>query len=347
MMSSARDRVSLPAGLPAALPAGLSAGLGRAGRQVAGYFTREVDPGAGDLTGKVIVVTGAARGIGAAVARNLAGRGARLALLGLEPDELKIVAEDCGDGAAWWEVDVANGEELAKVALGVAEHFGGVDAAVVNAGIGGGGPVVLADPTAFDRIIEVNLLGSVRTARAFLPYLVDRRGYLLQIASLAAIAHTPMMSAYCASKAGVEAFADCLRTEVGHHGVGVGVAYLSWIDTDMVRGGDAVEGLGNLRASAPFPLNRTYPIATAADQIAAGVAARATRVYAPRWVAALLRSRGLQPTRLPRPLTQKIARIEEILRSSGTGRSASVGAGGEADAREYARPVPAEVSDSR
>lgn len=327
-MSSPRDRISLPAGLPA--------GLGRAGHQVAAYFTREVAPREGDLTGKVIVVTGAARGIGAAVARALAGRGARLALLGLEPDELKNVAEDCGDGAAWWEVDVANGDELAKVALGVAEHFGGVDVVVVNAGIGGGGPVRLAEPAAFDRIIEVNLLGSVRTARAFLPYLVARRGYLLQIASVAAIVHTPMLAAYSASKAGVEAFADCLRTEVEHHGVGVGVAYLSWIDTDMVRAGDAVEGLGELRTAAPFPLNRTYPVAAAADRIVAGIASRAPRVYAPRWVAALLRGRGAaQPTRLPRRVTARLARIEETLRASGAGRSWSVGAGGEADAREY------------
>ena len=92
-------------------------------------------------------------------------------------------------------------------------------------------------PPSYDRVIEVNLLGSVRTVRAFLPALVASRGYVLQVASLAAMVPAPLMSAYCASKSGVEAFAHSLRAELAHHGVDVGVAYLAWTDTAMVRGG--------------------------------------------------------------------------------------------------------------
>ena len=113
---------------------------------------------------------------------------------------------------------------LAAVAREVADRFSRVDAVVANAGIASGGPLLLADPASFDRVIEVNLLGSVRTARAFLPALVASQGYYLQIASAAAFVPLPMMAAYCASKSGVEAFAHAVRTEVAHHGVDVGVA---------------------------------------------------------------------------------------------------------------------------
>lgn len=115
-----------------------------------------------------------------------------------------------------------------------------------------GGPFLDSDPDAFDRVIHVNLLGSIATARAFLPALLESRGYLLQIASLAAITPAPMMAAYCASKSGVEAFAHSLRAEMGHRGVTVGVGYLSWTDTDMVRGADEDDVLRELRARLPW-----------------------------------------------------------------------------------------------
>ena len=163
------------------------------------------------MQGKVVAVTGAARGLGAALARQLTERGARVALLGLEPEELDAVSSSC-PGSRWWEVDVTNSAALNDVAQELAEHFGRLDAVVINAGVASGGPFLHADPAAFDRTIEINLLGSVRTLRAFLPALVASKGYALQIASLAALAPAPMMAAYCASKSGVEAFA-----EIGAH----------------------------------------------------------------------------------------------------------------------------------
>ncbi len=132
---------------------------------------------------------------------------------------------------------------MAAVAGEVLAHFGRIDTVVANAGVATGGPFLDSDPDAFDRVIHVNLLGSIATARAFLPALVESRGYFLQIASLAAITPAPMMAAYCASKSGVEAFAHSLRAELGYKGVKVGVGYLSWTDTDMVRGADEDEAL--------------------------------------------------------------------------------------------------------
>ena len=164
-----------------------------------------------EMAGQVVVVTGAARGIGALLAMRLAAGNARVALLGLEPGELARVSACCGPCARWWEVDVTDERALAAVAAAVRDAYGRIDVVVANAGIAVGGPFFRSDPGAFARVIEVNLLGSAATARAFLPALAESRGYLLQVASLAALAPAPMMAAYCASKAGVEAFAHALR----------------------------------------------------------------------------------------------------------------------------------------
>lgn len=212
------------------------------------------------LNGQVAVVTGAARGVGAMLARELGARGARLALVGLEPDELERVAEEMGPDAGCWTADVTDREAMARVAEEVVERYGRVDVVVANAGVATGGPFLDVDPADFERVVQVNLLGSVVTARAFLPALLASRGYLLQIASLAAITPAPLMTAYCASKAGVEAFAHCLRAEVGFKGVRVGVGYLSWTDTDMVRGADEDDVMREARSRLPWLTNRTYPL---------------------------------------------------------------------------------------
>ena len=205
------------------------------------------------LRDAVVVVTGAGRGIGAALAVSLAQAGARIAAVGLEPDELAATVARCGPGsrARAWTADVTGGDRMQAVAAEVGAHFGRVDVVVANAGIGLGGLFGDGDPAAFRRVIEVNLLGSAATARAFLPALLASRGYYLQVASLAALAPAPLMTAYAASKAGAEAFAHALRGEVAHQGVAVGVAYLSWTDTDMVRAADEDEVLARIRAGLP------------------------------------------------------------------------------------------------
>jgi len=246
------------------------------------------------VAGKVVVITGAARGIGAELARVLTARGARVALLGLEPVELAAVSARL-PGSAPYEVDVTDEDALTEVARRVRADVGRVDVVVANAGIGDGGPLLAMTPRSYDRIIEVNLLGSVRTVRAFLPAVLASRGYVLQVASLAAIVPAPMMSAYCASKSGVEAFAHSLRGEVRHHGVDVGVAYLSWTDTDMVRAADAKPGLGEMRANLPWVFGKTYPLAPAVARIADGIAARRPHIYAQPWLRAMPVVRGLMP----------------------------------------------------
>ncbi|MDK1476033.1 SDR family oxidoreductase [Streptomyces sp. 549] len=290
-----------------------------------------------DLDGQVVVVTGGARGVGELLARRLAARGARLALVGLEPDELKKVAGSLPGDAAHWHADVTDHVAMTEVAREVGERFGKVDVVVANAGVAQGGPFTDTDPDAWRRVIEVNLIGSAVTARAFLPLLTASRGYLLQVASLAAITAAPMMTAYCASKSGVEAFAHGLRAEVGHKGVRVGVCYLSWTDTDMVRGADRDEVLRDVRRRLPWPANRTYPLGPAVDRIVAGVERRSHHVYAQGWLRGMQAVRGYLPPLLGLVGQREVARMEPRLAAAGGARRGLVGAGGEADERERGR----------
>ncbi|WP_088286537.1 SDR family oxidoreductase [Kineosporia sp. A_224] len=284
------------------------------------------------MTRKVAVVTGAARGLGEAVVRRLAAAGYAVALLGHEPDRLEQVAAACGADAGWWQVDVTDEAALRRVAGEVVDRFGGVDVVVANAGIAFGAPIVAADPATWDRVVEVNLLGSVRTARVFLPLLIERRGYLLQIASLAAIMPMPIMSAYGASKAGVEAYARAIGSELKHRGVTVGIAYLSWTDTDMVRGADTVKALARQRAPLPPPFNATTSLDRAADVLVAGIRRRRTRVWVPGWVRLAAMNRPFLHwfTSLVGP--GRAAATEAALEAEvGTGVRALTGPGGAAD----------------
>jgi NAD(P)-dependent dehydrogenase (short-subunit alcohol dehydrogenase family) len=238
--------------------------------------------------GKTVLITGAARGLGAETARRVAARGANVALVGLEPEELQRVAAQCGTNAAWFECDVTDADALERAVTGTVERFGGIDVVMANAGIAPGGMVRSTDPAAFERTIEINLLGVWRTVRATLPHVIERQGYVLVIASLAAAVHGPGMAAYSASKAGAEAFADSLRVEVKHLGVDVGVGYFHFIDTDMVRGGDEHPALGHFRREAGWPFNKTYPLSQAGKAIADGIENRNRWVVVPPWARALL-----------------------------------------------------------
>jgi NAD(P)-dependent dehydrogenase (short-subunit alcohol dehydrogenase family) len=287
------------------------------------------------VKGKVVLITGAARGIGAGLARRMAAQGAKVALVGLEPDELKRVAAECGPGAAVWEADVTSWDALETAVAGVVDHFGGIDVVVANAGIAATGFARSIDRKAFERVIEVDLLGVWRTLRVCLPHLVERRGYALVISSLAAIVHIPGNAAYSAAKAGVEAFANSLRAEVRHLGVDVGVAHPSWISTDMVNSVDEHPVFGALRTSAPGLASRTYPVSLAVDLLDQGISRRARAVHVPTWVGALKLVRSLIPrvvelaARRFMPAADKAA-IEDITRR-GEREASLVGPGGRAD----------------
>jgi NAD(P)-dependent dehydrogenase (short-subunit alcohol dehydrogenase family) len=250
----------------------------------------------------VVLVTGAARGIGAATARALAARGARLALVGLEPEGLAAVAAACGPRATWHEADVADRDALrAAVDDAVARH-GRLDVVFANAGIAILGPLHLLEPADVERQLQVNLLGAYATARYTADALIASRGHLLFNASIAAVAGIPSLGPYAASKAGIAALADVMRIELAHHGVTVGVTYFGWVATDLVRQ-DAHPELGAIRTEAPRPLRSAIPVERAVAGIVEGIEHRRSRVVAPGWLAPALPLRGVV-----RPLLDRVAR---------------------------------------
>jgi NAD(P)-dependent dehydrogenase (short-subunit alcohol dehydrogenase family) len=142
-------------------------------------------------------------------------------------------------------------------------------------------------------VLDVNVLGVFHTVRATLPPVIERRGYVLIVSSLAAYAAAPGLAPYNASKAGVEIFANALRLELAHHGVRVGSAHMSWIDTALVRDTKTdLPSFAELLSKLPWPLNKTTTVEDCADTIVKGIQGRANRIYCPRWVGAI---RWLKP----------------------------------------------------
>jgi NAD(P)-dependent dehydrogenase (short-subunit alcohol dehydrogenase family) len=234
------------------------------------------------------------------------------------------------------EVDVTDPVALDAAARTVRSGLGRLSVVVANAGISEGGMFLDSDPAAWRRVIEVNLTGSAHTARAFLPDLLATAGYFLQVAAMASIGAAPLMSAYCASKAGVEAFAHALRAEVAHRGVGVGIAYPSWTDTDMIRDADRYAVLRELRARMPPPVRRVYPVDTVAARLVRGVERRRTAVYAPGWLRLAQPVCAALPAVVLRVSRHELPRLEaaDPVRCTGP-----LGAGGPAD-RAASRPDP-------
>jgi NAD(P)-dependent dehydrogenase (short-subunit alcohol dehydrogenase family) len=246
------------------------------------------------VSGKVVLITGGAAGVGAEVARRLHDRGAKLVLTDLDQTQLEetsaLFAEDRVLTAI---ADVRNLGAMQAAVQQAVERFGGVDVVIANAGIASYGSVLQVDPEAFKRVLDINVLGAFHTVRAALPSVIERRGYVLIVSSLAAYAAAPGLAAYDASKAAVEQFANALRLEVAHHGVDVGSAHMSWLDTAMVR--DSKKDLstfGELVSKLPGPLKKTTSVAECGKAFVRGIEGRKRQVDCPRWVGAL---RWLKP----------------------------------------------------
>jgi NAD(P)-dependent dehydrogenase (short-subunit alcohol dehydrogenase family) len=253
------------------------------------------------LHGQVVLITGGARGIGAEVARRLRNKGAKLVVTDLDKTALDTLAAELGgdEHVLTMVADVRDLPAMQDVADRTVERFGGIDVAVANAGIASYGSVLQVDPEAFRRVVDVNLLGVFHTARATLPALLDRRGYLLIVSSLAAFAAAPGMAAYDVSKAGNEHLANALRLEVGQRGVGIGVAHMSWIDTALVRDTKSdLPSFGNLLKRLPWPLNKTTDVDSCATAFVKGIEGRKDRIYCPGWVVAFRWLKPLLSTRV-------------------------------------------------
>ena len=232
----------------------------------------------------VAVVTGAARGIGAGVAERLAKAGYTLSLVGLEGDLLRQKARALGGKSIAFEADVTDRVAMANAFEGTRERLGSIDVVVSNAGISNFDLLRTMSPEHFRRVMAVNVEGTFNAIQVSLPSLIESRGYFLGVASIAAASAPPGMAAYGASKGAIENLCNTFRVEVSHLGVDVGVAYFGWLDSDLVRTGNAHQGFKYVRENLPGPLRAIAPLDVAVNAIVKGIAGRKRVVLAPGWV---------------------------------------------------------------
>jgi NAD(P)-dependent dehydrogenase (short-subunit alcohol dehydrogenase family) len=263
------------------------------------------------LEGRRVIITGAARGIGSALAKRLHSRGARVAVAGLEPELLEDVSRSCGN-AHWALCDVGDRNQVEAAVASAAERFGGLDVVVANAGIAGQMPMLGGNPEVMEKTIRVNVLGVYNTLRAAGPYLSHENGYALVMSSLAAAVHLPMMGAYSASKAAVEALANTLRIEARSSGAKVGVAYFAELDTDMTR-----RGFGTAAASE-FPAVKVFvrvkPLEHGIEALERGIARRSRRIVVPRYAWGLVAARNAIQPLVERITQRKLQKVLQVAR---------------------------------
>jgi NAD(P)-dependent dehydrogenase (short-subunit alcohol dehydrogenase family) len=190
------------------------------------------------LEGRKALVTGASRGVGAAVARAFAARGAQVALLSRSGDDLGL--DDRGLGVA---CDVADRDRVFAAVAEVVEAFGSLDCVVANAGVGMYGNFLELAPEHVEAMIDVNLKGTLYTAAATLPHLIDAgRGDFVSLASVAGLRGFPGETVYNASKFGQLGFTRSLDHELREHGVRATCVCPGGVATDFAMGTGRDEG---------------------------------------------------------------------------------------------------------
>ncbi|WP_433633643.1 SDR family oxidoreductase [Nocardia sp. CA-120079] len=237
-----------------------------------------------DVADKVVVITGAGRGIGAELAQILCRRRARVVMLDLDEDKVRTAASRLGSRALPLRADVADRDGMVAAMATVRDRFGRIDLVVANAGITPT-PATLRtmDPADFDRVIGVNLTGVFNTVRPALDDIVATGGHVVVVSSCAAFAPGMGGSPYMISKAGVEQLGRALRVELAASGATAGVAYFGIVDTAMTHHTLDDDEFGRAAdAMLPWPLNQRISAAQAALAVADGIVQRAPRTIAPR-----------------------------------------------------------------
>ena len=238
-----------------------------------------------------MLVTGAAGGLGRALAPALLAQGARLALLDLDAAGVEAMAAELGtpDRVAGFACDVRSMASVTAACDAAAAHFGRIDVVIAAAGVDLLRPFAAVDPVAAHGVVDIDLLGVWRTFRAALPH-VPRGGYLLAIASMASFVHSPLHSAYVAAKAGVWAMADSIRLELRDDGIRVGTVHPTFFASPMtavtLNGPTAWRGNRGLLWS---PVGIDAVVA----EIVRAVGKRSTRVTVPRRLAPVALAPGL------------------------------------------------------
>jgi short-subunit dehydrogenase len=231
------------------------------------------------LDGQVVFITGASAGIGAALARQAAARGARVALCARREDRLQALADElraAGCQAEAIQCDVTRAGDLEQAATRTCQQLGGIDIAIANAGFGVTGPLTQLSLDDYRRQFETNVFGVLRTIYAVLPELRARRGRLAVMGSTNGYVSVPGSSAYCMSKAAVRSLCAALRHELAPDGVSVTHLAPGFVRSEFRQ----IDNTGRLRAQYddPVPSWLVMSSAKAAAQMLRGIVHRRAEV---------------------------------------------------------------------
>ena len=255
-------------------------------------------------SGQTAWITGASSGIGEALARGLASRGARLVLSGRNVAELERVAGSCGGEALVLPFETTDYAALPDHVARAWDWRGGIDLLVNNAGISQRSLAEETEFAVYERIVAVDLLAPIALTQALLPRLVARKsGRLAFISSVAGKVGVPMRSAYCAAKFGLLGYADSLRGELSVHGIAVHGIVPGSIRTNVSR--NALTSDGSARGfSDPAIESGIDPDAAAAEMLDAMAAGQREIV-----VAQGMEKQMAELTRTPDALFDQVAAL--------------------------------------
>ena len=235
----------------------------------------------------MVAITGASRGIGAAVARAVTAKGARVGLIARTTDDLENVLDRLGGRGVAVRADVADRAATIDAIGQVEQALGPVDVLVANAGIGAYGPFVDMSYEEIERVVHVNVLGTMYAIRAVLPGMVSRRrGHIVTIGSIAGRIGSPFEAVYSATKFAGVGLTEAFAVEVAPYGVGV----------SLVNPGVVATEFGIARGH-PYDRKRPKPISaeSVADAVVAAVERGTAESYVPRWFRPAVVTRHLVP----------------------------------------------------
>jgi NAD(P)-dependent dehydrogenase (short-subunit alcohol dehydrogenase family) len=276
-----------------------------------------------DLNKKVVLITGAAGGIGAATARQLFARGASLVLTDVQQSAVDDLAQEFAQELGTLRVlplalDVTDADATKAVVRKTVEKFGRLDVALANAGIswrGTPGTIMCCDEQEFERIVEVDLLGVWRTIRAALPEVVRNEGQILVTSSVYSFLNGVANAPYAASKAAVEMLTRSLQVELGGSKATASVVYPGWTATAIAKvafGGNELATRMNETVLPNF-LRRPIQPEQMAKAIVRGIESRSTRIIAPARWAPISLLRGMFNAMTDRTLRRNV-RFQGLLR---------------------------------
>ncbi|MDA8352023.1 MAG: SDR family NAD(P)-dependent oxidoreductase [Firmicutes bacterium] len=188
-----------------------------------------------DLKGKTAIVTGASKGLGAAVARRFAEGGAQVTIAARSKEQLEQLAQEYPDQMLAVTCDVTQGDRVEAMVDQTVKHFGKLDILVNNAGVGRFGQIHELSEADWDLMMDVNLKGAFLTSKAAIPHLKDTKGHIVNVSSVAGTVTFPGGGGYCASKFGLMALSDVLTQELKKDEVKVNTICPGSIQTEFFR----------------------------------------------------------------------------------------------------------------